>query len=177
MITISKDLIPKLAELKQRLESVEDPSKTLATTKAEVRLIETQHSIATTRGFEVIQDEPASIAGGGRGPAPTDYFAASIGFCENVVFVRHAAMAGLSIESLETSVNGVWDVKGLFDIGGADSSYKTITVETKVTTKDPIEKVVEVARMTHKRCPIHATLRKSTQMIFKLFVNGQPVPL
>jgi len=58
MITISKDLAPKLAELKQRLESVEDPSKTLSTTKAEVRLIETQYSIASTRGFEVIQDEP-----------------------------------------------------------------------------------------------------------------------
>ncbi len=125
----------------------------------------------------MIQDEPASIAGGATGPTPTDYLMASVGMCENVIFVRNACLAGLSVDSLETSVSGVWDMKGLFDIDGVQPFFKTITVETRVTSKDPVAKLAEVARLTHRRCPVHATLSRATEMKFTLLVNGQNIPL
>src|SRR5712664_1578076 len=55
-------------------------TNTLATNKAEVKLIKDQRSEAKVRGFTVIQDEPESIGGTGQGPTPTDYFIASVGF-------------------------------------------------------------------------------------------------
>src|SRR2546425_2100980 len=100
-----------------------------------------------------------------------------VGFCENVIFARNASIANLTIDSLETTVTGTWDRRGLFDIDGVTPSFKTITVETKITTKDPIQKVVEVANQTHRRCPVHATLSRATEMIFRLNVNCQSVPL
>jgi len=100
-----------------------------------------------------------------------------VGFCENVIFVRNASMANLTIDSLETTVTGTWDRRGLFEIDGVKPSFNTITVETKITTKDPVQKVVVVANQTHRRCPVHATLSRATEMIFRLNVNGQNVPL
>lgn len=43
----------------------------------------------------------------------------------------------------------------------------------KVTTN----REVKVAQMTHRRCPIYATLRKSVTLSFKLIVNGVEVSL
>jgi putative redox protein len=150
---------------------------TSSTNKAEVRLIKDQWSEAKVRSFTLVQDEPQSVWGTGKGPTPTDYFIASVGFCENVIFARNASVANLTIDSLETTVTGTWDRRGLFDIDGVTPSFKTITVETKVTTQDSIQRVIEVANQTHRRCPVHATLSRATKMIFRLNVNGQNVPL
>jgi uncharacterized OsmC-like protein len=151
--------------------------ETPSTNRAEVRLIKDQNSEAKVRTFTLVQDEPESVWGTGKGPTPTDYFIASVGFCENVIFARNASMANLTIDSLETTVTGTWDRRGLFEIDGVKPSFKTITVETKITTRDPVHKVVEVANQTHRRCPVHATLSRATEMIFRLNVNGQNVPL
>ncbi len=152
-------------------------AETSSTNRAEVRLIKDQNSEAKVRTFTLVQDEPESVWGTGKGPTPTDYFIASVGFCENVIFARNASMANLTIDSLETTVTGTWDRRGLFELDGVKPSFKTITVETKITTKDPVQKVVEVANQTHRRCPVHAILSRATEMIFRLNVNGQNVPL
>jgi len=150
---------------------------TLSTNKAEVRLIKDQCSEANVRGFTLVQDEPESVGGTGNGPMPTDYFIASIGFCESVILARNASVANLTIDSLETTLIGTWDRRGLFDIEAVTPNFKTIAVETKITTKDPVQKVVEVANQTHRRCPFHSTQSRATEMIFRLNVNGQNVPL
>jgi uncharacterized OsmC-like protein len=176
MTLLSPELGQKLEGLKQRFAQA-SRTEDLATNRSEVRLIKDQNSEAQVRGFTVVQDEPESVWGTSKGPTPTDYFVTSIGFCENVIFVRNASLANLSIDSLETTVTGSWDRRGLFELEGVSPFFKSITVETKISTMDPVEKVVEVARQTHRRCPIHATLSRATEMIFKLVVNGNGVPL
>jgi uncharacterized OsmC-like protein len=173
---VSPELGKKFEELRHGMIS-NKAADTSSTNRAEVRLIKDQNSEAKVRTFTLVQDEPESVWGTGKGPTPTDYFIASVGFCENVIFARNASMANLTIDSLETTVTGTWDRRGLFEIDGVKPSFKTITVETKITTKDPVQKVVEVANQTHRRCPVHATLRRATEMIFRLNVNGQNVPL
>ena len=117
------------------------------------------------------------MAGTGRGPTPTDYFVSAVALCENVIFARTAAMNDLDLEALETTVIGSWDLKGLYEIGGADSCFRSVLVETRVRTLGPVEKVVEVARQTHRRCPVHQTLRKATDLSFRLFVNDSEIGL
>jgi uncharacterized OsmC-like protein len=176
MTIVSSSLGPKFAELRQRLASA--GAEDLSTNTVQVKLIEDQHNEAILRGFTVVQDEPENSFGTGKGPTPTDYFLASIAMCENVIFARTAAMASMPVQSLETAASGSWDRRGLFELDDVSSSYKAITVETKVATTGAPQKVAELARLTHKRCPIHATLSKSaTKMIFKLIVNGRPISL
>jgi len=176
MTLVSPELGKKFEELRHVMLSNKG-ADTSSTNRAEVRLIKDQYSEAKVRTFTLVQDEPESVWGTAKGPTPTDYFIASIGFCENVIFARNASMANLAIDSLETTVSGTWDRRGLFDIDGVTPAFKTITVETKITTKDPVQRVVEVANQTHRRCPVHATLSRATEMIFRLNVNCHNVPL
>jgi putative redox protein len=147
------------------------------TNRAVVILAGNQHSIATVRGFSVVQDEPASVAGGATGPTPTDFFVAALGTCQNVVFVRFAALDQVPVEALETTVTGTWDRRGLYGISGVDPGFQEITIETRVSTSAPPEKVADVARRTRRGCPIFATLRRETALTVRLIVNGQPVAL
>jgi uncharacterized OsmC-like protein len=159
------------------LSAAKNTSDYMGVNKAVVTLVENQHSIANVRGFNIVQDEPVSVAGGRRGPTPTDFFIASLGTCENVVFVRYAALEDISIESLETTVTGSWDRRGLYGIGGVDPSFKEITIETSVRTDATNERVAGAARRAHDGCPIYATLNKGMLLTFRLFVNGEPVTL
>ncbi|HYW83456.1 MAG TPA: OsmC family protein [Spirochaetia bacterium] len=159
------------------LRSAKTHSESAGTNKAVVTLVENQHSVARVRGFNLLQDEPRSVAGGMRGLTPTDFFMSSLGTCENVVFVRYAALEDVPVEALETTVTGTWDRRGLYGIAGVDPHFKEITIETRVSTSAPKEKVAEVARRTHSGCPIYATLRKDTLLTFRLFVNGEQQPL
>jgi uncharacterized OsmC-like protein len=176
MSLISPDLAQNFEGLRQKL-AAGNPADVQATNRVEVQVVHDQHSVGTVRGFTVVQDEPTTSWGTGQGPTPTDYFAASIGFCENVIFVRTASMAHLAIDSLATTVTGSWDRRGLFEIDSISPRFTRIAVETRVVTREPPEKVAEVARLTHRRCPIHATLSRATTMVFTLMVNGQPVAL
>jgi len=176
MTLVSPELGKKFEELRHGMLS-DKGADTSSTNRAEVRLIKDQYLEAKVRTFTLVQDEPESVWGTAKGPTPTDCFIASIGFCENVIFARNASKANLAVDSLETTVSGTWDRRGLFDIDGVGPSFKPITVETKITTKDPVQRVVEVANQTHRRCPVHATPSRCTEMIFRLKVNGHNVPL
>jgi uncharacterized OsmC-like protein len=175
MTLIAPSLGQRFTELRQRLASADKAD--VVTNTAEVRLIRDQHSEATVRGFTLTQDEPASAWGTSQGPTPTDYFVASIGFCQNVLFARNASMAGLSIDSLQTTVTGSWDRRGLFALDSATPAFTTVTIETHVASPSPVEEIADVARRTERTCPVHATLARATALTFRLVVNGRPVPL
>jgi putative redox protein len=153
------------------------PGEKITINRAVATLRENQRSEVTVRGFTLVQDEPVSAMGTAKGPTPTDFFISSVALCENVIFARNASVNGLSVDSLETTATGEWNMKGLWEIEGADSAFRRITVETRVQSDAAPSGVANVARLTHKRCPIYATLRKSVELTFKLTVNGTDIPL
>jgi len=160
-----------------KLEEATTPGQTVGTSRADVGLIRQQYQEATVGKFTLACDEPQPLGGMDKAPTPLEFFMASIGFCENVMFTRHATLLNLQFDSLETSVRGHWDRRGQYAISGSEPSFKDVTVETKVTTKDSVEKVVEVTRRAHKGCPMHATIVKAMKVTDKLFVNGTEIPL
>ena len=96
MSLIDADQKPAVEKSLQELKSA-TAAQAATANKAVVTLVANQHSVAVTRGFNVVQDEPASVAGGARGPTPTDYFMVALGTCQNVVFLRYAALEQLAI--------------------------------------------------------------------------------
>jgi len=177
MELVSSNFKSVVEELRAKVANTKDPNQTIATFRADTKLLGQQYQEAKINDFVIKADEPISSGGTNKAPRPLDFFVASIGFCENVIFARNASLAELSIDSLETAVSGSWDRRGLYDIDGVSPFFKSITVETRISTRDPVEKVVEVARQTHRRCPVDATLSRATEVIFKLVVNGQNVVL
>jgi uncharacterized OsmC-like protein len=177
MNLIGADQKPAVEKSMRELRAAATGVQSIATNKAVVTLVENQHSLASVRGFSLVQDEPASVAGGMRGPTPTDYFMVAIGTCQNVVFVRYAALAEAPIDSLETTVTGSWDRRGLYGIGGVDPAFQEITVETRVGSPAAPATIAAIARQTRRGCPIYATLRRETVLKVRLLVNGQEVAL
>ena len=168
--SIVEDMMRKLGE-------ATDLGQTIGTSRADVKLVGEQYQEAKVGKFTLACDEPVPVGGTDKAATPLEFFTSAIGFCENVMFTRHAALLNLKFDSLETSVRGHWDRRGQYGIGGADPSFKDMTIETKVTTKGPVEKVVEVTRHAHKGCPMHATITKAMKVTDKLFVNGKEIPL
>lgn len=177
MELVSPNFKSIVEELRAKVAAAKDPNQTLATVRADAKLLGQQYQEVKVKDFVIACDEPIPSGGTDKGPTPLDFFAASIGFCENVMFTRQAALRGLEFDSLETSVRGHWDRKGQFEINGANPSFKDLTVETRVTTKAPVDLVAEVARTSHRTCPMHATIVKAMPVTDKLIVNGREVSL
>jgi putative redox protein len=177
MPLISADFKNIVEGMISNLKATEDPMQALGTVRANVKLLGQQYQESKVGDFTLVCDEPIGSGGTDKGPTPLNFFVSSIGFCENVTFARHAALHALDLVSLETIVRGHWERKGQFEIDGSDPAFKDMTIETRVTTGDPVEKVVEVARLTHRMCPMHSTISKAMKVTDRLFVNGQEVHL
>ena len=149
--------------------------KTRGSVRADVRVVGNQLSESKVRTFVLVSGEPDSVGGKNEGPNPLEFFMSSIAFCENVTFQRNAALMGVDVDFLETTVRGYFDRRGQWEIDGADPSFEEIIVETKVSTKATAERIKELVRLTHRRCPMHAMIVKATKVVDKLTINGKEV--
>jgi putative redox protein len=177
MELVSPNFKSVVEDLRAKVANTKHPSQTKATVRADAKLLGQQYQEVKIRDFVIAGDEPVPSGGTDRAPTPLDFFVASIGFCENVMFTRHAALQGVEFTGLETSVRGHWDRKGQYEIDGASPHFTDMIVETKVTSTAPVEKIAEVARVTHRTCPMHETIVRAMEVTDKLFVNGKEVPL
>jgi uncharacterized OsmC-like protein len=110
-------------------------------------------------------------------PAPSSLFVASIGFAENIIFARQAALKGVDFDAYETTVECNWDRKGIFSIGDIDPAITKLTIETKVGISAQPQEIVELLKLTHKRSPMTATVAKAVRIERRLFVNGAETPV
>ena len=152
-------------------------AKTVGPTIAQTRLVGPQTSEAKWPDFTVVSDEPKSIGGMDSAPPPSSLFVASIGFAENVIFARQAALQGVDFDSYETRVEGTWDRRGILGIEDADPSITDLLIETRITTDASPEKIAELVNLTHRRSPMTATVAKAAKIRRRLFVNGAEVPV
>lgn len=159
------------------IQEITDPMKGLGTTRADSKLVGDQLQEAKVRDYTLVCDEPSSLGGSDKGPNPLEFFVSAVGFCENVTFARFAALRGLEFDALETSVRGHWDRRGQGEWEGIEPAFKDFVVETRITSSASLEKIREIARTTHARCPMHASIAKIGPVVDKLVVNGTEVPL
>jgi len=163
-----KNLYDKLAPMKE-------PAESTGKAKAVAKMVGPQTSVAVIGGFSVASDEPESLDGRMTAPYPSSLFVASIGLAENVIFARQAALHGADFDSLETTVEGLWDMKGMFGQDGRSPAMNEFHIETRITTGAPPEKMAELLRLTHDRCPMTATVAKAGTISRRLIVNGVEV--
>jgi len=159
------------------IQEITDPAKGLGTVRADSKLMSDQLQEATMRDYALICDEPSALGGSDKGPNPLEFFMSSIGFCENVTFARFAALRGLEFDSLVTSVRGHWDRRGQGDWEGVEPAFRDFVVETRIESGAPLEKIREVVKTAHYRCPMHSSISRIAPVLDRLFVNGTEVSL
>ena len=158
-------------------DKVSAMKESIAKPAAATKLVGPQTSVARVDGFSVASDEPAWLGGNETGPTPSALFCASIGFAEDFIFARQAALQGVDFDSCETRVEANWDLKGSFGLEDKDPGVTEFHIETKIVTEAQAERVVELLRLTDRRCPMTATVSKGAKVSRKLWVNGTEVPL
>ena len=177
MTMLTPEFTEGIRSLHTRLASPDRTGATMGPTVATATMTGIQTSEARWPNFTVVSDEPRSVGGNETAPPPSSIFVASIGFAENVIFARQAALLGVDFDSMETRVEAQWDRKGMFGIGGADPSITDLYIETRVKSGAAPAEVAELLRLTNKRCPMTTTVAKSATVRRKLLVNDAEVPL
>jgi uncharacterized OsmC-like protein len=69
-----------------------------------------------TEPFFVNADEPAVSAGGDSAPNPMEYVLHSLASCLTSTMIYHAAVHGIEIKSVESSLTGNMDVRGMLGL-------------------------------------------------------------
>ncbi|MDA4120869.1 MAG: OsmC family protein [Thaumarchaeota archaeon] len=174
---VSQELRDGVQKLVEKLSSLDDPANPPKPTTVVVTMTGPQTSEAKCDKFSVVSDEPTSVGGTDTAPPPSSIFVASIGFAENVIFARQAALQDIDFDALETKVEAQWDRRGMFGIRDADPSISNVMIETRIATGASPEKIAELVRLTHKRCPMTATVAKAATIRRRLFVNGLETPV
>jgi uncharacterized OsmC-like protein len=177
MPLISQNFKPYVEKWLAGIQEITEPSKGLGTVRADAKLVGDQRQEVRIKDFTLVCDEPSTVGGTDQGPNPLEFFMSAVGFCENVTFARFATLKGLEFESLETSVRGHWDRRGQGEWEGIEPAFKDFVVETRIGSNAPLDKIREIARTAHRRCPMHASISKMAPVVDKLFVNGTEVPL
>jgi uncharacterized OsmC-like protein len=177
MTLVSPELKEGIQRLFEKLSSPEDRAASMGPTVATARMTGPQSSEARWPSYTTFSDEPKSVAGGDTAPPPSSIFVASIGFAENVIFARQAALFGVDFDSLETKVEAQWDRKGMFGIRDADPAITDLVIETRVDTEAKVERVAELVRLTGRRSPMTATVSKAAKLRRILFVSGRETPV
>ena len=118
-----------------------------------------------TEPFIVDADEPAITSGQDSSPNPMEYVLHSLASCMTSTLVYHAAVQGIDIESVESSLAGDLDVRGM--LGLSDESrkaYNNVRVHMQVKSAASVDTLKELAMFS----PVYDMVSNSLPVQFEL---------
>ena len=96
--------------------------------------------------FVVDTDEPAITAGGDSAPNPMEFVLHSLAGCLTSTMVYHAAVQGIEIESVESSLEGDMDVRGMLGLSDeVRKGYNQVRVHMRVKSDASAATLKELA--------------------------------
>lgn len=116
-----------------------------------------------------MRDSPEEV----RGPYPLEYFLASIGFCELTMYGRWAAYLGLDVDEVSLSINGVFDMRGLYGIADYDPAFSEIDIDIDVKGRVARDQVKELIKWVRRCCPMFNTIKKAVKLNERVYHDGE----
>ena len=99
-----------------------------------------------SEAFVVDADEPAITAGGDSAPNPMEFILHSLAGCLTTTLVYHAAVQGIEIESVESSLEGDIDVRGMLGLSDdVRKGYNNVRVRMRVKSAASAATLKELA--------------------------------
>ena len=115
--------------------------------------------------FIVDADEPAVNSGGDSTPNPMEYVLHSLASCLTSTLVYHAAVQGIEIESVESSLEGDLDVRGMLGLSEQSrKAYNAVRVRMQVKSPADAETLRELAMFS----PVYDMISNSLPVEFDL---------
>jgi uncharacterized OsmC-like protein len=92
--------------------------------------------------FEVHADEPAVLLGADRGANPVEHILAALASCLTTSLVYHAAAGGITVEEVESELEGDVDVRGFLGLTpGVRKGFERIRVRVRVKSDASAEQL------------------------------------
>jgi uncharacterized OsmC-like protein len=115
--------------------------------------------------FTVDADEPAVSAGGDSAPNPMEYVLHSLASCLTSTMIYHAAVQGITIKSVESSLTGNMDVRGMLGLSDeVRKGYNHVKVRMLVDSTENASTLKELALFS----PVHDIISRSLSVDFVL---------
>lgn len=107
-----------------------------------------------------IISEPKHVGGIADAPTPLEFLLSGAVGCYAAVFAFYAAKMGVNYESFEATARTTFDVRGHMMPDAPFSGFQKVTIDMKVKSDAPLEKLREIERLALDGCPGIATLRE-----------------
>ncbi len=118
-----------------------------------------------TEPFIVDADEPKISAGGDSAPNPMEFVLHSLVGCLTSTMVNHAAVQGIEIESVESSLEGDLDVRGMLGLSDdVRKAYNNVRVRMRVKSVASAATLKELAMYS----PVFDMISNSLPVEFEL---------
>ena len=110
-----------------------------------------EHSVK----FELDADEPAILLGADQGPNPGEYLLHALAACVTSGMVYHAAARGISIEEVESSIEGDVDLRGFLGLDrNVRNGYQEIRMKFRIKADVSDEQLQELCMLGQQYSPI-----------------------
>ena len=121
----------------------------------------------TTRkqSFALDSDGPVIAAGQDSAPNAMEYVLHALASCLTTSLIYHAAVRGIAIGSVESSLSGDMDIRGLLGIADdVRKGFSKVAVNMRVKSEASIEELTELAMFS----PVHDIISHSLPVEFML---------
>lgn len=110
-------------------------------------------------------DEPPVLLGFDRAANPVEYVLHALAACVTTSMVYHAAARGVTIQEVETRLEGDLDLRGLLGLPGATrNGYEGIKMTMKVKGDGSPEKMREMAALGTGHSPVFDIVSNGTKI-------------
>jgi uncharacterized OsmC-like protein len=120
------------------------------------------HKTAFTYGA----DHPAVLVGEDRGPTPVEFLLHGLASCITAGIGNIAAIRGVTLTSVESTLEGDIDLNGIFGLSDARNGYQRIRASFTIAGDAPAEKLRAIVEQAQARSAVYDVL-----------TNGVPVDI
>jgi len=111
--------------------------------------------------FELDSDEPAILLGADQGPNPGEYLLHALAACVTSGMVYHAAARGITIDEVESSVDGDVDLRGFLGIDkNVRNGFQEIRLKFRIKADVSDEQLQELCAFGQQYSPILDSISK-----------------
>ncbi|HET7702703.1 MAG TPA: OsmC family protein [Candidatus Limnocylindrales bacterium] len=131
------------------------------------------HARLSAGPFNWDADLPAALGGGNLAPSPTAYLLGALAGCA-VAFLRNtlAPEFGVELDDVTAVAAGTSDLRGLLGMDDAAPDVGDLTLDIRLATASPADRVEAMLAAWRERCPIYLALLKPNQIALTTSVNS-----
>lgn len=107
------------------------------------------------RQHEFVIDEPATLGGDDLGANPVEHLLAALGACTAISYRVWADKLGLTLDTLDVTLNGDLDTRGFFGLDeDVRPGFQGIDLAITVTGPESADDYQRLAAAVEKHCPV-----------------------